>query len=108
MQLPYRIIIKPAAEGGYVASIQELAGCITQAETLAEVTLLIEDAKQCWLESALDDNLEIPEPDKEQYSGKFNLRLPPSLHKELALKAKAEKVSLNQMATYLLAKGLGQ
>lgn len=106
MKLPYRIIIKPSVEEGYVAYIQELEGCITQAETLTEIASMIEDAKQCWLESALEDGVEIPEPDSEQYSGKFNLRLPPSLHKELVNKAKDEKVSLNQMATYLLAKGL--
>lgn len=106
MKLPYQIIIKPSNEGGYIAYIQELEGCITQAETLPEIASMIEDAKQCWLESAIEDNIEIPEPDNEQYSGKFNLRLPPSLHKELANKAKNEKVSLNQMATYLLAKGL--
>ncbi len=35
------------------------------------------------------------EPYKE-YSGKFNLRIPPELHSELALKASAEGKSLNQ------------
>ncbi|WP_246105352.1 toxin-antitoxin system HicB family antitoxin [Sporomusa termitida] len=49
---------------------------------------------------------DIPEPEVEEYSGKFNLRIPKSLHKDLVIKAKAENISLNQMATYLLAKGL--
>jgi predicted HicB family RNase H-like nuclease len=35
------------------------------------------------------------EPYKE-YSGKFNLRIPPELHSELALRASAEGKSLNQ------------
>lgn len=107
MKLPYKIIIKPSVEGGYVAFIPELEGCITQAETLHELAEMIEDAKLCWLESALEDGVVIPEPtDDEEYSGKFNLRIPKSLHKDLATKAKDENVSLNQMATYLLAKGL--
>lgn len=107
MKLPYRIVIKPSVEGGYVAYIPELKGCITQADTLHELAEMIEDAKAGWIDLALQDSKKIPEPDDiEEYSGKFNLRLPKSLHKDLANKAKAENVSLNQMATYLLAKGL--
>jgi predicted HicB family RNase H-like nuclease len=34
------------------------------------------------------------EPEK-PYSGKFNVRLPPELHKELAIKAKKLKISIN-------------
>lgn len=106
MNLPYQIIIKPSLDGGYVAYIPELEGCITQGETLYELAEMIEDAKLCWLESALEDGVVIPEPDTEEYSGKFNVRIPKSLHKELVVKAKEEKVSLNQTVTYLLAKGL--
>lgn len=40
----------------------------------------------------------IPEPiDKRQYSGKFVLRLPVSLHRDLVLEAGREGVSLNQL-----------
>ena len=38
-----------------------------------------------------------------QYSGKLSLRVPRSLHKELAEAAKMEGVSLNQYALYKLA-----
>lgn len=106
MKLPYQIVIKPSVEGGYVAYIPELEGCITQAETLSELAEMIEDAKSGWIDLALQDGKEIPEPDNEEYSGKFNVRIPKSLHKELVVKAKSENVSLNQMTTYLLAKGL--
>jgi predicted HicB family RNase H-like nuclease len=41
------------------------------------------------------------EPRKE-YSGKFNLRLPPELHTELALKAASSGKSLNQWVTETL------
>ncbi len=42
---------------------------------------------------------------KEQlsYSGKISLRLPKSLHKNLAINAKAEGVSLNQFLLYKLS-----
>lgn len=108
MGLPYRVVIVPAEEGGYVAHLPELKGCITQAETFVEVGEMIQDAKKCWIECALDEGIDIPEPEKDEaYSGKFNLRMPKTLHKELVSRAKSENVSLNQLATYLIARGLG-
>lgn len=114
MSLPYREVIETSPEGGYVATIPDLKGCITQAETLAELAEMIKDAKMCWLESALDYGTEIPEStscEKEEkedneYSGSYRLRLPKSLHRELAIKAKREKISLNSMTTYAITKGL--
>ena len=107
MALPYREIIEADAAGGYVGYVAELKGCITQAETKAELLDLLEDAKRCWLEAALEEGLTIPKPrSEENFSGKFNLRLPKSLHRELALSAKAEGVSLNQLAVCLIASGL--
>jgi hypothetical protein len=38
------------------------------------------------------------------YSGRFNLRIPRSLHERLAYEAKQEGVSLNQYALYKLAR----
>ena len=68
---------------------------------------MLADAKAAWLEAALEEHITIPEPThKEDYSGRFNLRLPKSLHKELAMTAKEEGVSLNQLAAILIAKGL--
>jgi predicted HicB family RNase H-like nuclease len=37
-----------------------------------------------------------------QYSGKFNLRVPPELHAEIAAKAAAEGKSLNKLVTAML------
>ena len=107
MRLPYQEVIVAAKEGGFVGYIPELKGCITQGESKLEVIEMLEDAKKCWLESALEDGLAIPEPvEEDEFSGKFNLRIPQSLHRTLALKAKKEGVSLNQFAMCLLANGL--
>lgn len=109
MALPYTIEIRPAKAGGFIAMIKELPGCLTQGETKEEVLSMIEDAKECWLSVALEDGDVIPEPetDIQEYSGKFNVRIPKSLHKDLAKKAKIENVSLNQLTTYLLSIGMG-
>src|SRR5712691_3067150 len=42
-------------------------------------------------------------PQRREYSGKFNVRVPKSLHAALANEAEAEGVSLNQLAVTKLA-----
>ena len=106
--LPYDILVTSSPEGGYVATIPDLPGCITQGNTRLEVLEMIEDAKICWLEAALKDEDDIPEPDWDLYNGKLNLRIPKSLHKKLAESAKREGVKLNQLAIYLMASGIGE
>ena len=51
----------------------------------------------------IEDKEKIPEPVDKTYSGKFNLRLPKSLHKKLAEEAEEEGISLNQLALYKLS-----
>lgn len=64
-----------------------------------------EEAKKEWLMAAIEDNIEIAEPESaESYSGQFKLRLPKTLHKTLAEDSKKEGVSMNQYCVYLLAK----
>ncbi len=106
--LPYDIKITPSPEGGYVATIPDLPGCITQGDTPLEVLEMIEDAKLCWLEAALDLGESIDEPDWDLYNGRLNLRIPKSLHRRLAERAKREGVKLNQLAIYLMANGIGE
>lgn len=111
MSLPYKIVFYPASEGGYVAEIPELEGCLTQGDNMQDTLEMIEDAKRAWIDIALQKNREIPEPNmepEEQYSGKFLVRIPKSLHKDLAARAKKEDVSLNQLATYLFSSGIGR
>jgi predicted HicB family RNase H-like nuclease len=45
---------------------------------------------------------------EQDYSGKFVLRLPKSLHRRLAQQAEQEGVSLNQYAVSLLSEATGQ
>ena len=108
MSLPYDIVITPSPEGGYVAKIPDLPGCITQGETRLEVLEMIEDAKLCWLEAALDLGESIDEPDWDLYNGRLRLRIPKSLHRKLGESAKREGVKLNQLAIYLMASGIGE
>jgi antitoxin HicB len=109
LKLPYRIEIIPSPEGGYAAKVVELPGCISQGQTLEEVAVNIEDAKICWLEVALEEGMQIPEPiaNNEDYSGKLVVRMPKTLHRLLVERAKEENVSLNQYINFQLSKGIG-
>lgn len=106
MKLPYRMeIVEDTDEGGYVVSFPDLKGCITCADTIEVAVTNAKDAKKAWLEAALEEDLQIPEPDDtDKYSGQFKLRLPKSLHRQLAEHSKREGVSMNQYCVYLLSK----
>ena len=106
LALSYRMeIVKDSDEGGFVASYPDLPGCITCGETEEEALKNALDAKKAWLEAALEENIEIPEPDSlEKYSGQFKLRMPRSLHRALAEHSQQEGISMNQYCVYLLAK----
>ena len=57
-----------------------------------------------YLEVKLENNLPVPIPEEaENYSGKFVVRIPKTLHKRLAVEADKEGVSLNQLALYKLS-----
>ena len=43
---------------------------------------------------------------RKQFSGKFNLRIPPSLHEKLAMAAQAQGVSLNSLVQEALEKSV--
>lgn len=104
MNLPYRIVIQKDPYGGFFAEVEELQGCMTQGETYEEAYYNIIEAMEGWLEVAIEKGIKIPVPVSEsQYSGKFTLRIPKSLHKKLAQHAKKENVSLNQYTIHLLS-----
>jgi len=102
----YRIeIIEDKEEGGFVVSYPELPGCISCGETVESALENAKDAKKEWIRAALEDGIEIQEPDSlENYSGQFKLRIPRSLHRSLAEHSQREGISMNQYCVYLLAK----
>ena len=106
MKLPYRMeLIPDPDEGGYTVSFPDLPGCLTCGETYEDAIRNAEDAKREWIQAAMEDSIEIPEPVSEaEYSGQFKLRIPKSLHRALAQHSKEEGISMNQYCLYLLTK----
>jgi antitoxin HicB len=109
--LKYPVTIIPDVTGGFVAEIKDLSGCYSQGETLEETYQNIEEARRLWMESMYEDGNEIPFPGSEsekQYSGKFNVRIPKSLHRKLDEMAEKEGVSLNHFLVSTLSRAVGQ
>lgn len=103
----YRYVVIAEREGGYFIKYPDLPGCVSQVDTEDEVGQAAVEIKRLWIESAFDDGIEIPDPSfPEEASGKFNLRLPKSLHRRLVEVAEEEGVSLNQMVVSLLSERL--
>ena len=107
MELPYTRIVKEMNdESGhyFYGKSLELYGCHITGDTLEELYENLNEAMEGYLEVKLENNLPIPLPERtENYSGKFNVRLPKSLHQRLAIQAEEEGVSLNQLVLYKLA-----
>lgn len=105
MSLPYRMEIYPdTEEGGYAVSYPDLPGCLTCAETLETALANAEDAKRAWIHAMIQDRRPVPEPETlDAYSGQFKLRIPKSLHRDLAEHSRREGISMNQYCLYLLS-----
>ena len=97
-------IVPDVDEGGYVVSYPDLRGCLSTGDTVEAALANAEDAKREWLIAAMEDGYPIPDPSSdESYSGQFKLRIPKSLHRQLAMQSKREGISMNQYCLYLLS-----
>ena len=95
----------------WAAEFPDLPGCVGAGDTAEKAVTMAMDAKMAWIKTALEKGKKIPQPKniyEEDFSGKFTLRLPKSLHKELTLQVDGEGVSLNQYLLYLISKGLNE
>ena len=68
LSLKYPMSVYPEEEGGYTVMIPDLQGCITQGETLEEVVMNIEEARELWIETVYNSGKrEIPLPLRKDY-----------------------------------------
>ena len=108
MNLPYNYIVQPITDesGSYFyARVLELDGCQSTGETFEEAYENLREAMEVWIETKLEVGFEVPLPvGYDDFSGKFVVRIPKSLHYRLTIEAEQEGVSLNQYALYKLSK----
>ncbi len=106
LSYPYQLIRDPD-QGGFFACHPDLDGCAAQGETAEEAVAQLDAARELWIETRLEDGLPVPEPAEEEPSGRVSLRMPSSLHAQLAKKASRQGVSLNLLLNTILAEYVG-
>lgn len=108
MELPYNYIVQPINdESGFYfyARVLEFDGCQSTGETFEEAYENLKEAMEGWIETKLESGFEVPLPvGYDDFSGKFIVRIPKSLHYKLSVEAEQEGVSLNQYALYKLSR----
>ena len=108
LKLPYtRIVTEMNDENGhyFYGIIMELDGCQSTGDTVEKMYDNLNEAMEGYIEVKLANNILIPLPEKtEDFSGKFNVRLPKTLHQRLVIEANNEGVSLNQLVIYKLSR----
>jgi antitoxin HicB len=109
LSLPYTFVVsKDTEEDGeeyFYAQVSELPGCVSDGQSPEQALKNIKDTMYDWIETALINGDKVPKP--EDYSGKFSVRIPPSLHKDLVNKVNREGVSMNQYITNIIARAVG-
>ena len=109
LKRPYSRTLIPEQDGSFRAEMIEFPGCIALSDTAPEALAMLEDIAASWLAAALERGQPIPEPmENLEFSGKFVLRLPKSLHKKAARVAERDGVSLNQFIVSSLAQSIGE
>jgi antitoxin HicB len=106
LNLPYRIALTRDGEDEerpWRATVEELAGCEARGATPTDAAARIPSAIADWVASAHAEGREVPEPrGTRAHSGRLLLRMPQSLHGDLAEAAEREQVSLNAYINTLL------
>ena len=65
LEYPVLVVPLPAEEGGgFLATVPDLPGCMSDGETPEEAVSNVQDAILAWLEAARDLGHEIPKPSR--------------------------------------------
>jgi antitoxin HicB len=106
LALPYTRELVPEGDGTWYARILELPGCMTVGDTQAEALANLDDAMTTWIEGKLEARESVPEP-AGNFSGRFVVRVPKTLHRDLVKAANRNGISLNQFIATTLAQAVG-
>jgi antitoxin HicB len=95
--------------GGFLISYPDFSECIADGETVEETIANGRAALAATIATLAARGFPVPAPSSGGVaSGKFVARVPKSIHAQLAVRAKAEGVSLNTLVLTFIAEGLGR
>jgi predicted HicB family RNase H-like nuclease len=105
---PFARQVVPQPDGLFKAEILEFPGCFAVGESPAAALVTLEEVAVDWIEAALAQGQDIPEPtESAAYSGKFVVRMSKTLHRKAAQFALRDGVSLNQFVVNCVAEHVG-
>jgi antitoxin HicB len=85
-------------DNAYIASIEELKGCMSHGDTIEEATAMIKDALMSYIDCHLHFGDFIPEPAKiVDFKGKIHFRTTPKKHFMLDRSSKVSGKSINKI-----------
>lgn len=88
----------------FVARVVEWPGLTAHGETIEEAMSELLSVVLTTIHDCAEHGSAYPSPlSTRRFSGKFNLRIPPSLHRQIEIRAAEEGVSLNQWITMVLS-----
>ena len=107
LEMPYEIsLVRRDDEQGpaWVAQVEELPGCEARGRTAEEALTEARGVMASWIVDALANGRPVPAPRAAAtHSGRLLVRMPPTLHADLARLADREKVSLNTLIVGVLS-----
>jgi antitoxin HicB len=110
----YKVVLEQQKEGGYVATVPALRGCVSQGDNLADALKNIREAAELYVKDCLDAGDPIPADAADESIEMKALQLAKSLARlkrlELRLRKKIDEVSLRGLADgpFLFASHLGR
>jgi predicted RNase H-like HicB family nuclease len=114
----YAYVVSPLAAadgGGFMFTMPDLPGLVADGETEAQALADGREAFAVIVSDMVDRGQKVPAPAfnvddfaPASASGKVLARLPRSMHRQLAARAKTEGVSLNSLVLAFIAEGLGR
>ncbi len=66
-KLEYTVIVEPLPAkdgGGFIATVPDLPGCMSDGETPEEALINVQDAISTWIEAAKDLGHKVPKPSR--------------------------------------------
>jgi predicted HicB family RNase H-like nuclease len=110
----YPFAVTPFEDGdfaGYRAFLIDIPSVESLGASSEEAIEGLAEAQAEWFAYAAAKSIRIPEPDpvfaqKAEYSGRVTLRIPRSLHRQVAQKAVLEGVSLNAYLNATIERGI--
>ena len=67
-RLSYPVVVQPLKDedgGGFIATVPDLPGCMSDGETPEEALLNVQDAIAAWIEAANDTGRKVPKPSEQ-------------------------------------------